>query len=204
MDSKNSRKGVSVMCINGNLAYQDEIREEIINGKAVAMSPATPRHNRIAGNIYGLFWGYLHGKKKCVPFHDGTAVYLSEENRFIPDFMVVCDRSKIKSRWIYGAPDLLVEILSPSTAKNDRFHKKDVYAASGVPEYWIVSPKENWIEVYLLEDGRYVLDNLYTYYSEEELEDMTEQEKAELVTEFKCHLYDDLVIRLDDIFGDLV
>ncbi|MCI8440167.1 MAG: Uma2 family endonuclease [Oscillospiraceae bacterium] len=190
------------MAINDNLAYQEEPLYEILDGKVLAMSPAAPRHNRIAGNIFLIFGNYLK-KKKCVPLGDGTAVYLDEQNRFIPDFMVVCDRSKIQSKWVYGAPDLLVEILSPSTARNDRMRKKDVYAASGVPEYWIVSPEEQSIEVYLLRDGAYTLDNLYAYCSDEDQADMTEAEKAGLTAEFKCHLFDDLTIRLEDIFGDL-
>ena len=190
------------MAINDNLAYQEEPLYEILDGKVLAMSPAAPRHNRIAGNIFLIFGNYLK-KKKCVPLGDGTAVYLDEQNRFIPDFMVVCDRSKIQSKWVYGAPDLLVEILSPSTARNDRMRKKDVYAASGVPEYWIVSPEEQSIEVYLLRDGAYTLDNLYAYCSDEDQADMTEAEKAGLTAEFKCHLFDDLTIRLEDSFGDL-
>ncbi len=190
------------MAINDNLACQEEPLYEILDGKVLAMSPAAPRHNRIAGNIFLIFGNYLK-KKKCVPFGDGTAVYLEEQNRFIPDFMVVCDRSKIQSKWVYGAPDLLVEILSPSTARNDRMRKKDVYAASGVLEYWIVSPEEQSIEVYLLRDGAYTLDNLYAYCSDEDQADMTEAEKAGLTAEFKCHLFDDLTIRLEDIFGDL-
>ncbi len=190
------------MAINDNLACQEEPLYEILDGKVLAMSPAAPRHNRIAGNIFLIFGNYLK-KKKCVPLGDGTAVYLDEQNRFIPDFMVVCDRSKIQSKWVYGAPDLLVEILSPSTARNDRMRKKDVYAASGVPEYWIVSPEEQSIEVYLLRDGAYTLDNLYAYCSDEDQADMTEAEKAGLTAEFKCHLFDDLTIRLEDIFGDL-
>ncbi len=190
------------MAINDNLAYQEEPLYEILDGKVLAMSPAAPRHNRIAGNIFLIFGNYLK-KKKCVPFGDGTAVYLDEQNRFIPDFMVVCDRSKIQSKWVYGAPDLLVEILSPSTARNDRMRKKDVYAAIGVLEYWIVSPEEQSIEVYLLRDGAYTLDNLYAYCSDEDQADMTEAEKAGLTAEFKCHLFDDLTIRLEDIFGDL-
>ena len=121
----------------------------------------------------------------------------------MPDVMVVCDREKIKPDGVYGAPDLLVEILSPSTARNDRMRKKDVYAASGVLEYWIVSPEEQSIEVYLLRDGAYTLDNLYAYCSDEDQADMTEAEKAGLTAEFKCHLFDDLTIRLEDIFGDL-
>lgn len=185
-----------------NLAYQEELVEELMDGQLVAMSPAAPRHNRIAGNIYGIFWSYLRGKS-CVPFADGTTVQLTDRDRFIPDFMVVCDRSKIKSQWVAGAPDLVAEILSPSTAKNDKWYKKNVYEASGVPEYWIVSPKEKSIEVYLLQDGRYVLDNLYTFFTEEELADMEDRDKARIISEFKCHLYDDLTIRLEDIFGDL-
>jgi len=190
------------MAVNDNLAYQEEPLYEIMDGKVMAMSPAAPRHNRIAGNIFLIFGNYLK-KKKCVPFGDGTAVYLDEQNRFIPDFMVVCDRNKIQSRWVCGPPDLLVEILSPSTARNDRMRKKDVYAASGVPEYWIVSPEERSIEVYLLRDGAYILDNLYAYCSEEDQADMTEAEKTGLTSEFKCRLFPDLTIRLEDIFGDL-
>lgn len=189
--------------MNTNLAYQEELWEELIDGQLAAMAPAVPRHNIISGNIFNIFKNHLKGKK-CVPFADGTAVQLTDRDRFIPDFMVVCDRDKIGSRWVVGAPDLVAEILSPGTAKNDKWHKKNVYEASGVPEYWIVSPKEKSIEVYLLQDGRYVLDNLYTFFTEEELADMEDRDKARIVSEFKCHLYDDLTIRLEDIFGDLV
>lgn len=190
--------------MSDNLAYQEEFRDEVLNGKIVMMSPRpSVKHSRIAGNIFWIFRNYLN-KKRCVPFTDGVDLYLSEKDRFVPDFMVVCDREKIKAKGVYGAPDLVVEILSPSTAKNDRGYKKSVYESSGVPEYWIVSPSEQSIEVYRLREKRYVLDNLYTFYPEEEIEEMSAEEKAALVTEFKCHLYDDLVIHLDDIFGDLL
>ena len=99
-----------------NLAYQEEFREELINGEIVAMSPAASNHNRIAGDIYGIFWNYLKGKK-CEPFGDSEAVYLTETDHFIPDFMIVCDSDKIKSNGVHGAPDLVVEVLSPGTAK---------------------------------------------------------------------------------------
>ncbi len=188
--------------MNTNLAYREEPREELIDGKVVAMSPAATNHNRIAGMIYHTFQSYLKGKK-CVPFPDGETVFLSDDNHFVPDAMIVCDRDKIKRNGIYGAPDLVVEVLSPATARNDKGHKKSVYESNGVPEYWIADPVHKSIEVYLLRDGRYTLDNLYALHSEEELEDMTEKERAAVVTEFKCHLYNDLVIRLDDIFGDL-
>ena len=190
------------MAVYDNLAYREELRHEIMNGEVLSMPPAAPLHNHIAGNIFLIFGSYLKGKK-CVPFSDGTAVYFDEENRVIPDVMIVCDRSKIQSRYVYGPPDLLVEVLSPSTAKNDRQYKKSIYESNGVPEYWIVSPREKSIEVYFLRDGHYILDNLYTYCSEEDQEDMTEAEKEALTTEFRCRLFDGLVIRLDDIFGGL-
>lgn len=127
---------------------------------------------------------------------------MTDKDRFVPDMMVVCDRDKIRRNGVYGAPDLVVEVLSPSTAKNDKGYKKTVYESSGVPEYWIVDPVGRSIEVYLLQDSRYVLDNIYTLYPAEELEEMMDDEKAVVMTEFKCHLCDDLVIRLEDIFND--
>ena len=76
-------------------------------------------------------------------------MFLSENDHFVPDMMVVCDREKIHHDGIHGAPDLAVEVLSPSTMKNDRTHKKDVYAKYGVREYWLVNPTDRSIEVYI-------------------------------------------------------
>ena len=189
--------------MNSNLAYKEEPREEVINGELVAMSPSPGwNHVSVAGNIYHIFKKYLKGKK-CTAIQDGFDVHLTDKDVFEPDMMVVCDRDKIKPDGVHGAPDLVVEVLSPSTAKNDRTHKKEVYEACGVPEYWLVSPADKSIEVYLLESGKYILHDVYTVRPDWVLEQMTDEEKAAVVTEFKCHLYDDLTIRLDDIFGDL-
>ena len=188
--------------MSDNLAYQEERREELIGGKVVMMAPASAEHVYTAGSIYNIFKNYLKGKN-CIPFSDGLLVHLTDENKFVPDMMVVCDRSKIKSDGVHGAPDLVVEVLSPSTAKDDRTRKKEVYEACGVPEYWLVSPTDKSIEIYLLESGKYILHDVYTVRPDWVLKQMTDEERAAIVTEFKCHLYDDLVIRLDDIFGDL-
>jgi Uma2 family endonuclease len=181
--------------MNTNLAYAYDCREELINGKVVAMSPAASNHNRIAGDIYGIFWSYLRGKK-CEPFGDGEAVYLTEVDHFIPDFMVVCDPEKVKSNGVHGAPDLVVEVLSPGTTKNDRGRKMDVYGQCGVREYWIVIPNEKTVEQYIQDNGRLVLHDVYfippDYTPEKEL--------AEIAKEFQCSLFDDLTIRLEDIF----
>lgn len=187
--------------MNGNLAYQDERREELINGKIVMMAPASAGHTYVADGILSIFRHYLKGKK-CVPFGDGLLVHLTDKDKFVPDVMVVCDRDKIKPDGVYGAPDLVVEVLSPSTAKNDRTYKKDVYEQCGVSEYWLANPADKAVEVYLLENGKFVLDDVYTVRPDWMLKQMTKEEKDAIVTEFKCHLYDDLIIRLDDIFGD--
>lgn len=188
--------------MSSNLAYQENFREELIGGKVVMMAPASAGHTYIADGILSIFRHYLRGKP-CIPFGDGLLVHLTDKDKFVPDVMVVCDRSKIKPDGVYGAPDLVVEVLSPSTAKNDRTYKKEVYERYGVPEYWLVSPSDKFIEVYRQVDGAYVLHDMYTFYPDWMLEDMSEAEQKARVTEFKCHLYDDLIIRLDDIFGDL-
>ncbi|MCI9505548.1 MAG: Uma2 family endonuclease [Oscillospiraceae bacterium] len=186
--------------MNSNLAYQEEFWEELINGRAVAMSPAATNHNRVASMIFHIFQGYLDGKS-CEPFADNETVYLTKTDHFVPDCMVVCDKDKIKSDGVHGAPDLVVEVLSPSTARRDRGHKKDVYEACGVPEYWIVDTLNKSIEVYLLRDGKYIMDNLYILYPDFVLEKMKDEEKKAIVTEFTCHLYDDLVFSLEKIFS---
>lgn len=189
-----------------NLAYQEEFafREELIGGKLVAMSPRPAfNHNQVSYNIATLFANYLNGKK-CTPIADGTDLYLTDNDRFIPDFMIVCDREKIKWDGVHGAPDLVVEVLSPGTAKNDKGHKKDAYEASGVREYWIVSPGEKSVEQYVLQNGRFVLQNIYTIYPNWMLDKMTDEEKADIVTHFQCSLYDDLEISLDSIFHGLL
>lgn len=130
-----------VFDMNDNLAYQDWRRDELIGGKVVAMALASAGHTYVADNILMVFKQYLKGKKS-IPFGDGLLVHLTDEDKFVPDVMVVCDRDKIRPDGVHGAPDLVVEVLSPSTARNDRTHKKDVYERCGVPEYWIVGPAD--------------------------------------------------------------
>ena len=131
---------------------------------------------------------------------DGAALFLDEGEEYKPDMMVVCDPNKLQKKGVYGAPDLVVEVLSPGTARNDRGHKKNVYERCGVREYWIVNPADMSVEQYVLENDKFVLRDVYTHYLPADLEDMTVEEKAEVVTEFKCTLFDDLTIRLEDIF----
>ena len=190
--------------MNENLAYQEEPWEELIDGKIVAMSPRPMfNHNLIAGNLHALFWNHLR-EHTCTPIMDGTDLYLTEKDRFVPDMMVVCDRSKIKENGVYGAPDLVVEVLSPSTAKRDKTYKKDIYAKCGVREYWLVSPAEKSVEVYLLKEGSLELREIYSIFPDALLGKMTEEERAAIPTKFKCSLYDDFEIALEDIFSGML
>lgn len=189
--------------MSDNLAYQLEWKEELIGGRIVAMSPAATNHNRIAGNIYRIFANYLD-EKNCVPFGDNELVFLTDEDEFIPDFMVVCDRGKIRHDGIHGAPDLVVEVLSPGTAKYDKTHKKEVYARCGVREYWIVSPSDKIIDVYHGSGNEFVSHDVYTVYTDWMLAKMSDEERAAVITHFRCCLYDDLDISLAAVFKGLL
>ena len=190
--------------MNDNLAYQDPLREELIDGKIVMMSPRPAwNHNRVAFNIAHIFENYLYGKK-CTSISDGTDLFLTENDRFVPDFMVVCDPNKIKQTGVHGAPDLVVEVLSPSTSRNDKTKKKDVYARCGVREYWLVSPADKTIEAYRNNGTELVLHEVYAVYPDWMLPRLTESERAAVVTQFKCSLFDDFDIPLDDIFSGLL
>ena len=182
-------------------ALKDYNKSELIDGVIYNMSPANLRHIRIQGHLFTIINNFLAGKK-CKAFFEAEAV-LSERDHLIPDISIVCDDSKIKESYIDGAPDFVAEILSPSTRKRDITVKKDIYERSGVKEYWVISPKDEAIEVYRLnEQGAFYLDNVYTRFTESEWERLREEEKAEQNLSLKISLYDDLEIQLDDIFAE--
>ena len=186
--------------MESNLAFQEELWEERVDGQIVAMSPRpSPNHNRVAFNIARIFANYLDGRT-CEAIADGTDLYLDEENHFIPDMMVVCDPEQVGGDGVHGAPDLVVEVLSPTTAKHDRGRKKDAYERNGVREYWLVEPVSKMVEQYVLQEGQLRLHEVYAVHPEVMLAKMTEQERLAVKKEFRCSLYEDLSIRLEDIF----
>lgn len=184
----------------GEPAFKEAPWIELIDGKVCMMSPRPrPKHNRVINTLTTIFENYLWDKP-CQVFTDGVDVYLDEKNHFIPDLMIVCNKDIIKPDAIYGAPDLVVEVLSLRTAKNDRTKKLEAYARAGVREYWIVSPLERSVEVYLQQDGRLVLDNVYHDVPDWEYEKMDPEDQAEIHREIKVSIYDDLVIHTRDVF----
>jgi Uma2 family endonuclease len=138
------------------LRFPDEQRCEVIDGEIYDMTPApTTDHQDVTGAIYRLIGNHLDGKKLlCRVFVSPVDVILSEKDVVQPDVVIVCDRSKIQRRGIFGAPDVVFEVLSPGTEVKDRKSKMELYAVSGVKEYFLVNPDLEFVERHIVhEDG---------------------------------------------------
>jgi Uma2 family endonuclease len=124
--------------------WPDDERWEIIGGTAFAMSPVpSTQHQSVALGLAGRLERLLAGQP-CRPFIAPTDVKLSDANIVQPDILVVCDASKITPSHIEGAPDLVVEVLSPATATRDLREKKALYEKSGMREYIVVDPMAHY------------------------------------------------------------
>ena len=177
----------------------EDWKVEMLNGnKIISMSPAFSNHNIVKFNIQLIFGKYLENNV-CMAMPDDTKVILDDLNFVEPDFFVVCDRNKIKQDGIHGSPNLVVEVLSPSTAKYDRGFKKDRYQYAGVQEYWLVEPDLKTVEVYLLKDGVYRLDEVYRYPNPLE----SEEDQANAITQFNVNTFPELIVDLDNIFKNV-
>jgi Uma2 family endonuclease len=146
------------------LSWPDEERWELIDGKAWSMCAAPrQRHQELLWQLTGIFRDFLKGKS-CKGFASPFDVILpkgDEDDMDVdtvvePDLVVFCDRSKLTERGARGAPDLVIEILSPSTSKKDQHDKHALYERSGVREYWVFEPGNRWLCVYKLgPDGKF-------------------------------------------------
>jgi len=149
--------------------WSDEERWELINGRAYNMTPApTLMHQNLVGIIYRLLCQRLNDAG-CHVLISPVDVLLPTKERqeqesdtvVQPDIFVVCDKSKLKSKYVVGAPDLVVEVLSPSTAKKDEGIKRDAYEAAGIQEYWLVHPMDHTINRYALIDGLFQTPDVF-------------------------------------------
>ncbi len=144
------------------LAWNDSERVELIGGEIFLMAPAPSRaHQEISGEIFRQIANYLEGKR-CRVYHAPFDVRLfeREEDRpedvdtvVEPDLTVVCDLSKLDHYGCRGAPDMVIEILSPSTRRHDRLVKLGLYQRAQVREYWIVDPENKAVQVLTLTNG---------------------------------------------------
>jgi len=142
-------------------------RYELIDGELTMQAQPSINHIDISLRIVVKLFTYLQGKR-CRVLQE-AAVYLRETDQsiFVPDLIVVCDPSKIKTNYVVGAPDLIVEILTKSTAKLDKTLKMERYQQAGVREYWIVDPVHQTVDVYRWEQGA---DRPQTYGSEDKFQ----------------------------------
>lgn len=167
---------------------------ELIKGKIFKMSPAPKLyHQQISMSLSAAIFQHFVSKN-CQVLSAPTDVILPIRNQkknkattvVQPDILIVCDPSKLVSEGCLGAPDFIVEILSDSTAKKDMNDKYQVYEESGVREYWIVMPKEQLVEVFHLENGKY--NRVKTYTSDEMISPV---------------IFPDLKINLDEVFPEM-
>ncbi len=177
---------------------------EIIEGVKVMAPNPIWEHGLVNSGLVAIFRSYCRKNNCGKVFGDNMDIHFPDEkNIFKPDLSVFKDRSIFKhGKKIYGVPDLIVEILSTSTANRDFGIKKDIYEKNGVKEYWIVNHKDKSVHVYHLIDGKYKLDFIYHDYSDYELENM-EDETAEIRKEIKVSVFDDLLVEVADIFYGL-
>ena len=146
------------------LAWDEDIRYELYDGLPMAMASPTDVHQEISGELHWQLENYLRGKP-CRVYYSPLDVRLFErdgdrpeavDTMVEPDISVICDLDKLDEIGCKGAPDLVIEILSPSTTRHDRFTKFNLYQQAGVREYWIVDPASQSVQVFVLEGGYYV------------------------------------------------
>ena len=152
------------------LKWTFEERVELIKGKIFKMSPApSSSHQRISFRLGNALFNYLNGKQ-CEVFSAPFDVRLprkSKDDKDIytvlqPDICVICDPSKIEERGCLGAPDIVIEILSPANNQKELKYKHEAYEEAGVKEYWVFDPREKGIQVYLRTNGK-LLASGYLY-----------------------------------------
>ena len=141
--------------------WDDDIRYELIDGHAYMMSAPSMSHQSILIELGRQLANYLKGKP-CKVFLAPCDVCLNglgdkDKDVVQPDAIIICDESIIEKKRCNGAPDMVVEILSPSTSKMDLFVKLKKYQKTGVREYWIVDPDTQTVNVHILENGQYII-----------------------------------------------
>ncbi|MBO0992575.1 Uma2 family endonuclease [Bacillus sp. SD088] len=169
------------------MGLEDDIQYEVIDGQIYNMSPSpNVKHQAIAMELATEF-----RNQKCMVLGEMDVCLcgkrdVTQENEWVkPDIMIVCDKTKIQENYISGAPDLIVEILSKSTAKIDKMIKFNRYQRAGVKEYWIVDPAHEIIDIYKLENNLYKHGGTYA--------------NNEVIN---VGIVDDLSINLKDVFRD--
>ncbi len=149
------------------ITWQFQERIELIKGRILTMSPApSVRHQRIVGAVYVQVVAHFK-KRPCQVFIAPFDVRLYNRKKSIkaskdiftvvqPDLCIICDEAKLDEQGCNGAPDLVVEVLSPGNTKHEMNQKFDLYRDAGVLEYWLVEPADEVVLVYVLQNDQYI------------------------------------------------
>lgn len=188
--------GSNALQKDGRYTYADYVqwpadqRWEIVDGVAYMLTSPNTKHQQICVQLVVEFGAYLRGRNCQVftsPYDvvlpDKSESEISSSNVVQPDLLIVCDRNKLDDKKCIGSPDLVVEIISPSTAKRDMRYKYQLYEHHGVREYWIVHPDYPLIEQFASEEGAF--KKIGSFSSEDEM---------------TPHIFPDLTIKLSNIF----
>ncbi|MBR0261744.1 MAG: Uma2 family endonuclease [Selenomonadaceae bacterium] len=179
---------------------------EIIGGEKFMAPSPNWGHVNITANLIGTIGVYARINKLGVAVADNFDVHFPDGSLFKPDFIFVSAANEKlfldkEGTTLHGVPDMVAEIFSRSTMKRDMTIKKDTYERNGVKEYWLIDPWRKSIEVYLLRDGKYFLDDIYQNYSAEELNELTDKERAEVKFEVPVGVLDGFKVKIKNIFG---
>ncbi len=135
-------------------ALPDGVRAELIDGKIYYMAPPNTKHQRLVHFFDREIGNYIQNRKgECEVFPAPFAVFLNKDdiNYVEPDISIICDKTKLDEKGCHGAPDWIIEIVSPGNKPMDYFTKLFKYRTAGVREYWIVDPAKEMVTVYRFE-----------------------------------------------------
>ena len=164
-------------------ALPEDLRVEVFDGVVYDMASPSQEHQTISMELSTVLNTYIRGKKgSCRVFHAPFVVKLSEQPLTIvqPDLMIVCDKDKLDGKRCNGAPDFIIEIVSPGNPADDYIRKLYYYKNAGVREYWIVDPRRKNVTINFFEGN--MLNVQYSFDSV-----------------IKVNIYDDLYINFSDI-----
>ena len=139
-------------------ALPEDKRVELIDGVFYDMSAPAPVHQRIGGELYRQIANFIfENKGSCIPFMSPVDVRLDCDDKTMvqPDVIILCDKNKLMKWGIMGAPDFVVEVLSPAPTRKDCIKKLEKYREAGVKEYWMIDPDKKKVIVYEFEKESY-------------------------------------------------
>ncbi|MBR0288823.1 MAG: Uma2 family endonuclease [Selenomonadaceae bacterium] len=187
-------------------AYDTRDDYELIEGEKIMLESPVFGHANVTSNLVAIIGSYVSIKKLGVVIAGNFDVNFPDGNLFRPDFIFVSaeNAKKLfanKNSTLHGVPDMVAEIFSRSTMKRDVGIKKDVYERNGVREYWIIDPWRENIDVYLLRDGKYELGGQYENWSDDELLQISEEERSKIEMEIPVAVLDGFKVKIKNIFG---